>query len=37
LPARVLVRTYARMPWTDGTMQLSAYAPDTVERLAAWA
>jgi arylformamidase len=35
LPARVLVRTYARMPadrWDDA---LSAFAPDTVERLAA--
>ena len=33
LPPRVLVRTYARAParW-DG--QLSAYAPDTIERLA---
>ena len=33
LPARVLVRTYAQAPeqW-DG--QLSAYAPDTIERLA---
>lgn len=33
LPPRVLVRTYARAPadWDD---QLSAYAPDTIERLA---
>ncbi|MEO7392638.1 MAG: arylformamidase [Ramlibacter sp.] len=34
IPARVLVRTYRRMPvdhWDDG---LAAYAPDTIERLA---
>lgn len=34
LPARVLVRTYARMPvghWDDA---LAAYAPETIERLA---
>jgi arylformamidase len=33
LPPRVLVRTYARAP-ADWDGQLSAYAPDTVERLA---
>jgi arylformamidase len=35
MPARVLVRTYDRMPvdrWDD---QLAAYAPSTIERLAA--
>ncbi len=33
IPGRVLVRTYARAPaqWDD---QLTAYAPDTIERLA---
>ena len=34
LPARVLVRTYARMPADRWDPQLAAYAPDTVERLA---
>ena len=33
LPARVLVRTYAKAP-TQWDAQLSAYAPDTIERLA---
>lgn len=35
LPPRVLVRTYERMPAQQWDPQLSAYAPDTVERLAA--
>jgi len=35
LPARVLVRTYERMPVDRWDPQLAAYAPDTVERLAA--
>jgi len=35
LPPRVLVRTYARMPIDRWDPQLAAYAPDTVERLAA--
>ncbi len=35
LPPRVLVRTYARMPVDRWDPQLVAYAPDTVERLAA--
>ena len=34
LPARVLVRTYARMPQDRWDGALSAYAPDTVARLA---
>ncbi|NMM87308.1 arylformamidase [Rhodococcus sp. SRB_17] len=33
LPPRVLVRTYARAP-TQWDAQLTAYAPDTIERLA---
>lgn len=33
LPARVLVRTYARAP-TQWDSQLAGYAPDTLERLA---
>jgi arylformamidase len=37
LPPRVLVRTYARMPVDRWDGALSAFAPDTVERLAAWA
>ena len=35
LPARVLVRTYERMPVEQWDGALSAFAPDTVERLAA--
>ena len=35
LPARVLVRTYERMPVDRWDAALSAFAPDTVERLAA--
>jgi arylformamidase len=35
LPARVLVRTYERMPVDQWDGALSAFAPDTVERLAA--
>lgn len=35
LPPRLLVRTYARMPVDRWDPQLAAYAPDTVERLAA--
>jgi arylformamidase len=35
LPPRVLVRTYAAMPVDRWDPQLAAYAPDTVERLAA--
>ena len=35
LPARVLVRTYERMPVDHWDAALSAFAPDTVERLAA--
>jgi arylformamidase len=34
LPARVLVRTYARMPIDRWDGSLAAYAPETVERLA---
>ena len=34
LPARVLVRTYERMPVDAWDPQLAAFAPDTVERLA---
>ncbi len=34
LPARVLVRTYERMPVDQWDGSLSAFAPDTVERLA---
>ena len=34
LPARVLVRTYQRMPADRWDGQLTAYAPDTIERLA---
>lgn len=34
LPARVLVRTYARMPVDRWDGSLAAYAPETVERLA---
>ena len=34
LPTRVLVRTYERMPQDHWDGALSAYAPDTVERLA---
>jgi len=34
LPARVLVRTYERMPVDRWDGQLTAYAPDTIERLA---
>ena len=34
LPARVLVRTYARAPQGRFDAALSAYAPETVERLA---
>lgn len=33
-PARLLVRTYQRMPVDRWDAQLSAYAPDTIERLA---
>ncbi|MBS0455468.1 MAG: arylformamidase [Proteobacteria bacterium] len=35
LPPRVLVRTYARMPIDRWDPQLAAYAPDTIEQLAA--
>jgi len=35
LPARVLVRTYARMPVDRWDEQLAAFAPATIERLAA--
>eukprot|EP01036_Dinobryon_divergens_P045152 gene45152-60294_t len=35
LPPRVLVRTYERMPVDRWDAGLAAYAPDTVERLAA--
>ena len=35
LPARVLVRTYARMPVDRWDPDLSAFAPETIERLAA--
>ena len=35
LPPRVLVRTYERMPVDRWDEQLTAYAPDTIERLAA--
>lgn len=35
LPPRVLVRTYARMPVDRWDAELAAYAPETVERLAA--
>jgi arylformamidase len=35
LPARVLVRTYDRMPVDRWDPQLAAYAPETIERLAA--
>jgi arylformamidase len=35
LPARVLVRTYERMPVGNWDPQLAAYAPSTIERLAA--
>jgi arylformamidase len=35
LPARVLVRTYERMPIDRWDPQLAAYAPETIERLAA--
>ena len=35
LPPRVLVRTYERMPVDEWDPQLAAYAPDTIERLAA--
>ncbi|WP_367847313.1 arylformamidase [Rhodoferax sp. WC2427] len=35
LPPRVLVRTYARMPIDRWDADLAAFAPDTVERLAA--
>jgi arylformamidase len=34
LPARVLVRTYARMPVDQWDEQLAAFAPATIERLA---
>jgi arylformamidase len=34
LPARVLVRTYERMPVDRWDAQLAAYAPETIERLA---
>jgi arylformamidase len=34
LPARVLVRTYARAPVDRWDPQLAAFAPDTIERLA---
>ena len=36
LPPRVLVRTYKRMPIDRWDAQLAAYAPETIERLAAW-
>jgi arylformamidase len=35
LPPRVLVRTYHRMPIEQFDLQLSAYAPGTIEQLAA--
>ncbi|MGZ5196140.1 MAG: arylformamidase [Ramlibacter sp.] len=35
LPPRVLVRTYERMPVDHWDTQLAAYAPETIERLAA--
>jgi arylformamidase len=35
IPARVLVRTYERMPADRWDAQLAAYAPATIERLAA--
>jgi arylformamidase len=35
LPARVLVRTYERMPVDRWDPDLAAYAPETIERLAA--
>ena len=35
LPPRLLVRTYATMPQDRWDLQLAAYAPETVERLAA--
>jgi arylformamidase len=35
LPPRVLVRTYERMPADRWDPQLAAYAPETIERLAA--
>ncbi len=35
MPARVLVRTYERMPADRWDAQLAAYAPATIERLAA--
>lgn len=35
LPARVLVRTYTRMPVDRWDPQLTAFAPQTIERLAA--
>jgi arylformamidase len=35
LPARVLVRTYARAPVATWDENLAAYAPETIERLAA--
>jgi arylformamidase len=35
LPPRVLVRTYAQMPVDQWDSKLAAYAPDTIERLAA--
>jgi arylformamidase len=34
LPPRVLVRTYARMPFDRWDEALAAYAPETIERLA---
>ena len=34
LPARVLVRTYERMPQRQWDPELAAFAPETVERLA---
>ncbi|MBG9387821.1 arylformamidase [Caenimonas aquaedulcis] len=34
LPARVLVRTYERMPHDRWDPQLAAYAPETIEKLA---
>ena len=35
LPPRVLVRTYGRMPFDRWDADLTAFAPDTIERLAA--
>jgi len=35
LPARVLVRTYERMPAERWDAQLAAYAPESIEKLAA--